>query len=77
MMVLKLGWDSTFALSVKDAVAIAEILSKAYAWKEEYTPGGKDNTFHAYPNESKITMELISDDLFNMAKLAGKPEKKS
>lgn len=74
MMVLKLGWDSCFALSVKDAVTIAEILSKAHAWKEHYKDG--ETTFHAYPVDNKITMELISEDLFRMAKLAGKPEKK-
>jgi hypothetical protein len=74
MMILKLGWDSCFALSVHDAVTIAEILSKAHAWKEHYKEGM--TTFHAYPADNKITMELISPDLFNMAKLAGKPEKK-
>ena len=74
MMVLKLGWDSCFALSVKDAVTIAEILSKAHAWKEHYKDG--ETAFHAYPVDNKITMELISEDLFRMAKLAGKPEKK-
>lgn len=75
MMVMKLGWDSQFVLSIKDAVTIAEILQKAEVWKEEYVSGG-GNTFHAYPNESKIQLELVNDDLYRMAKLAGKPEKK-
>lgn len=74
MMILKLGWDSCFALSVSDAVTVAEILSKAHTWKEQYKDG--ETTFHAYPVDNKITMELISPSLFNMAKLAGKPEKK-
>jgi hypothetical protein len=76
MMILKLGWDSQFVLSVKDAVTIAEILQKAEVWREEYVSGGGGNTFHAYPNEQKISMELVNDDLYRMAKLAGKPEKK-
>jgi len=75
MMLLKVGYDAQFVLPVKDAVAIAEALQKAYAWKEEYVSGGS-NTYHSYPFEGRIVMELISDDLFNMAKLAGKPEKR-
>lgn len=77
MMVVKLGWDSTFVMPVKDAVTLAEILQKAYSWKEEYRSteqGGP--VYYAYPTEAKAQMELIHDDLFNMAKLAGKPEKK-
>lgn len=76
MMILKLGYDATFVLPVKDAVAIAEMLQKAHAWKEEYRSSEKGGTtYHAFPFEGKISMELITDDLFNMAKLAGKPEK--
>lgn len=75
MIVMKLPWDAHYVLSVKDAVTVAEILQKAEVWKEEYMNGGS-NTYHAYPAESKIAMELISDDLYRMAKLAGKPEKK-
>lgn len=73
MMVLKMGWDSTFVLSVKDAVTIAEILSKAHTWKESYVNG--ETVYHAFPTEANIEMKLINDELFNMAKLAGKPEK--
>ena len=73
MMIVKLGWDAMFAMPVADAVAIAEILAKSHTWKENYKDG--QTTFHAYPVDNKITMELISPSLFNMAKLAGKPEK--
>ena len=74
MMVMKIGYLE-FALPVKDAVTVAELLQKSYAWKEEYVSGG-ENTFHAFPFEGSIKMELVGDDLFRMAKLAGKPEKK-
>jgi ribosomal protein S12 methylthiotransferase accessory factor YcaO len=73
MMVVKMGWDSTFVMSVKDAVALAEIIERAHAWKEAYHEG-KTN-YHAYPNEQQVTMQLVPDSLFEMAKLAGKPEK--
>jgi hypothetical protein len=74
MMVLKLGWDATFVLPIKDAVAVAEILQKAETWREEYSGG--ITTYHAYPYEKEITMKLVSDDLYRMAKLAGEPAKK-
>lgn len=74
MMVMKIGYME-FALSVKDAVTVAEILQKAETWKEEYVSGG-ENTYHVYPFDGSIKMELVSDDLYRMAKLAGKPEKK-
>lgn len=75
MMVVKLGWDSTFVMPVKDAVTLAGILTKAHTWKEEYN-NGNGATYHAYPMETKVQMELVSEDMFRMAKLAGKPEKK-
>lgn len=75
MIVMKLPWDAQYVLSVKDAVTIAEILQKADTWKEEYVSGSV-STYHAYPSEGKVSLELVSDDLYRMAKLAGKPEKK-
>jgi len=36
---------------------------------------GGENTHHVYPNNEALTAKLISDDLYRMAKLAGKPEK--
>ncbi len=74
MMVMKIGYTE-FVLPVKEAVTVAEILQKAEVWKEEYVSGG-ENTYHVYPFEGSIKMELVSDDLYRMAKLAGKPEKK-
>lgn len=73
MMIVKLGWDTTLALPVKDAITVAEILSKAYVWKEKYNSG--DSTYNAWPNEKSFQMELINDQLFQMAVLAGKPDK--
>lgn len=72
MMVLKLGWDVTVALPVKEAVTVAEILAKSYTWRESYNNG--EHIYNAWPNERTFQMELINDNLFNMAKLAGKPE---
>lgn len=73
MMVIKFGWDFTVALSVKDAITVAEIMSKALAWEEKYENG--ETTFYAYPNQKEVSMKLVADQLVDMAKLAGKPEK--
>jgi hypothetical protein len=73
MMVVKFGWDFTVVLPVKDAITIAEIMSKALAWEEKYEGG--ESVYYAYPNQKEVSMKLVVDQLVDMAKLAGKPEK--
>lgn len=77
MMVMELGYNS-IVLPVKDALAVAEIMQRAEKYEKKYRrePGG-DTTYmyHVWPNPDEITMKLISDDIYHVAKLAGKPEK--
>jgi predicted DNA-binding ArsR family transcriptional regulator len=80
MIVVSLGY-SNYVLSNKDAVALAEILEKAELYESIWIPsgernGGPDHTHHVYENDKQIDMKLISTDLYRMAKLAGRPEKK-
>ena len=80
MIIVELGWKS-LVLSNKDAVALAEIISKAELYESvwirpEDRTGGPDHTYHIFANEQQVSMKLISDDFYRMAKLAGKPEKK-
>ena len=81
MIVVSLGY-SNYVLSNKDAVALAEILERAELYEAIWIPsgernaGGPDHTYHVYENDKQIDMKLISADLYRMAKLAGKPEKK-
>ena len=74
MMVLKLGWDTQVLLSVKDAVTVAEILAKAHVWEEKYAEG--NTAYFAYPSEREFTMKIVPDEVANMARMAGKPDKK-
>jgi hypothetical protein len=74
MMVLKLGWDTQLLMSVKDAVTVAEILSKSHAWEEKYADG--NTAYFAYPCEKDFTMKLVPDSIADMARMAGKPDKK-
>ena len=63
-----------YVLDVKDAVAVAEILSRADIYESKYVSGG-ENTHHIYSNEKKelASMKLITEGFYNMCKLAGKP----
>ena len=74
MMVLKLGWSSEFLMSVKDAVTVAEILSKSHMWDEKYN-SESGTAYFAYPSEQNFTMKIVPDSVAQMALLAGKPEK--
>lgn len=74
MMVLKLGWDTQVLLSVKDAVTVAEILSKAHVWEEKYN-SDSGSAYFAYPVEKDFTMKIVPDAIADMARMAGKPEK--
>lgn len=80
MVVISLGYKS-YVMSNKDAVALAEILENAEIYETIWIPsgernGGPDHTYHIYENIEIIDMKLIGADLYRMAKLAGKPEKK-
>jgi hypothetical protein len=77
MMVMELGYNS-IVLSVKDALVVAEIMQRAEKYEKKYNRGDDGNnsyTYHVWPNPDEITMKLISDDIYHVAKLAGKPEK--
>ena len=64
-------------MPTKDALQLLEILERAEAYMMKYhTEEEGGNTHHIYPNESTYPARMISEDLYRMAKLAGKPEKK-
>lgn len=82
MVVVEIGYNN-FALSKEDAMTIVEILERAELYEAKYWSTDKrkekgmtaDYTYHVYPNEKQYTMKIISNDMYNMAKLAGKPER--
>lgn len=72
--ILALGYTQ-YVLDLKDAVTIAEMISKAEQYEEKYVKDA-DNTHHIFPcNKQMGTLRLISDDLYRLAKLAGEPTK--
>jgi hypothetical protein len=77
MIVVTMGY-SDYVMSAKDAFTLSEILSRAERYENKYRGTGNENTFHVYANEKPFPMHIIADDMYRMAKLAGKPlEEKS
>ena len=82
MVVIEIGY-SKYCLPKEQAFTMIEILEKAEIYEAKYWSTEKrkergidvDYTYHVFPNEKQYSMQLISDDLYNMAKLAGKPER--
>lgn len=71
-MVVSLGYGDV-VLPTKDAVTLLEILEKAERYRMKYH-SGNPNTYHIWPQDTQYTAQLITDDVYRMAKLAGKPE---
>ena len=77
MVVMEFSYVS-IVLSPKDALVMAEIMQRAERYEKKYrreTGGDTTYTYHVWPNSDEISMKIISDDVYRMAKLAGKAEK--
>ena len=80
MVVVELGYQS-YVMPTKDAIVLVDILTNAevyeqkYISKEDRPMGGSEYTYHVYESERQHNMKVISDSLYRMAKLAGKPTK--
>ena len=72
MMVVTLGY-SHYVMQTADAVRVLEILEKAERYQHKYRT--KDaSTHHVWPNDTTFEARMIGNDLYRMARLAGKPE---
>jgi hypothetical protein len=70
MMVLELGYKN-FVLPTADAVQILQLLEKAEVYENKYEGG--EYSHYVFANDQLISAKLLGDDLYRMAKLAGKP----
>jgi len=71
---LSIGYTN-YVLDVQDAVFIADKLAMAEVYETNWTVNAKDQRHHIYANEKSFEMRLIGEGLYQMARLAGKPEK--
>ena len=82
MIVVEIGYQSLI-LPREEALALVEILEKSQIyerkyWREEDRKARgmtTDYTYHVYPDEHQYATKIVSDQHYNMAKLAGKPDK--
>jgi hypothetical protein len=78
MIVVDLGWHKV-VLSRESGIKLVELLEQAEVyeevWIEKEKRGieGADHTYHVYPNNKTYGMRLLSTQMYQMAKLAGKP----
>lgn len=78
-MVVSLSYGE-LVMPTEDAVTLLKILERAETYRHKYhnngAGGSSETTHHVYPNDTPYHAKLISEDLYRMAKLAGKPEDK-
>ena len=72
MMVVTLGY-SHYVMQTADAVRVLEILEKAERYQHKYRTNDA-STHHVWPNDTTFEARMIGNDLYRMARLAGKPE---
>lgn len=72
MMIVSLGY-SHYVMPTKDAVQLLEILEKAERYVHKYR-ANDESTHHVWPNDTTVEAKMIGNDMYRMAKLAGKPE---
>jgi hypothetical protein len=67
-----------YIMDTKDALHILDLLSKAERYETKYDHENKTKTYHVYDvlaEDKTEHLEVIHDDLYRMAKLAGRPTK--
>lgn len=75
--IVEMGYVS-YVLDADKALQIIELLEGAERYQEKYRGSGVDTTLHVYTDETdKVKhLKLLSNNMYNLAKLAGKPEEK-
>ena len=69
-----------FVVDAKDALLLADVLSKSERYQSKYHSAEGDkpshNTHHIYEMDpdSTFQMRIVTDDNYKLFKLAGKPE---
>jgi hypothetical protein len=71
---IELGYRN-YVLPLADAVKVLELVAAADTFEDRYHSDTKTTTKHIYPQEdTRLYIRILTDDMYRMAKLAGKPE---
>ena len=77
-VLIEIGWKK-YVVDAAEALAVSDMLSKAEMYETKYVDDGNDkqvSMHYVYPQEdSHWRMEIMPENVYRMAKLAGKPEK--
>jgi hypothetical protein len=78
MLLIKLGWHTSYVLPIKDGIELIRIIGRAESYSEEYDSTTKVTMTHVWhdADNPNLTATLLSTAKYNVAKLAGKPETK-
>lgn len=77
--VIKIGYNE-YVMDVSDAVAVMEAMAKAenYKVKHDYTAQPNTTAYYIWEQETSnrdsVSISLMPDAVYRVAKLAGKPE---
>lgn len=72
---LAMPYMGDVVLELEDAVKVIEILSRGERYDYKYAANG-GSTHHIYPmSDFAPTITVLQDEVYRVAKLAGKPEK--
>jgi hypothetical protein len=76
--IVQVGYDE-YVMEARDALTIISLLAKAEKYKRVWAKDEDGGTTHyVYPQEadesSKRSLTLLPDNLYRIAKLAGKPD---
>ena len=76
--VINFGWGTELVIDADKALKVLESLQGAEKWKEKWHIETSSTTFHVFTEDKHepVTLKLLPDALYKMAKLAGKPEEK-
>jgi hypothetical protein len=80
-VIINMGYRS-IVVDVEAAIEIARLMASAEVYESKYRSAqdGKPsyNTHHIYPMEQDnvFTMQMVTNEAYNMYKLAGKPEER-
>jgi hypothetical protein len=75
--IVQVGYTK-YVMGTQQALTLLELLAEAEVYETKYRGSGADNTHHIYPqdtNQAINEFKVIPTAFYQMAKLAGKPEK--
>ena len=71
--IIKFGWNE-YVVSWRDAEAILSIVEKAPRYDSRWANEERSHYVWNEPMERPSSIDLLTDEQFEVAKLAGKPE---